>query len=300
MRILIQCLRCAVKKFLRKHINVMRATQTLTILFFILCSLLSAAQTMDDKIKNVANEIADQVVKNGRKKIAVASLTYKDCPTEFGSLLAEKLTGRLSVSGRNVTVVNQKMLEALMVQNRLTAKGLLEAKNEAAKLGQVSGIDALVYGTISSLGEEIQLTLNIIALPTLNVFGFSESSFPLTTGIKNMLPCLTTNRLAYTESSNIGDGTPPQPSSNCKAENTCVVCVTNKSAMNVKAIGTWAAYQSYYIHPDETKCWLEVPIHKTRDYADIRVIFRDDNNHNLKLDNFTVEACQTYKRVFTK
>ncbi|MFN8349485.1 MAG: CsgG/HfaB family protein [Spirosomataceae bacterium] len=148
------------------------------------------SQSMDDKIKILANEIAEQVVKNGSKKVAVTTLDYKGCSTEFGKFLAEELTGNLSVSGRAITVVNQKLLEALLVQNKLTAQGLLEAKNDAAKLGQVSGIDALVYGTITTLGEDIRISISIVKLPTLAVFGYAKSSFSLTNGLKEMLPCI--------------------------------------------------------------------------------------------------------------
>lgn len=78
----------------------------------------------------------------------------------------------------------------MLVQNKLTAQGLLEAKNDAAKLGQVSGIDALVYGTITTLGEDIRISISIVKLPTLAVFGYAKSSFSLTNGLKEMLPCI--------------------------------------------------------------------------------------------------------------
>ena len=56
---------------------------------------------MDDKIKSLANDIADQIVANGGTKVAVTALDYKDCKTEFGKYLAEEITGYLSTSERN-------------------------------------------------------------------------------------------------------------------------------------------------------------------------------------------------------
>ena len=142
---------------------------------------------MDDKIKSLANEIADQVAKSGKKTLAVLPLTYNDNETQFGKLVAEKLIGKLAVSNRGVSVVNQKMITELLKQNKLTLTGILSTKSDASKLGQVSGIEALVYGVITSFGEDIQLTLNIVELKTTNVFGNAETSFPLTAAIKNML-----------------------------------------------------------------------------------------------------------------
>ncbi|MCP1386231.1 FlgO family outer membrane protein [Runella salmonicolor] len=194
------------------------------------------AQQMDDKIKTLANEIAEQMVKNGSKKVAVTTLDYKGCSTEFGKFLAEELTGNLSVSGRSITVVNQKLLEALLVQNKLTAQGLLEAKNDAAKLGQVSGIDALVYGTITTLGEDIRISISIVKLPTLAVFGYAKSSFSLTNGLKEMLSCIefgTSDRTTMEKA----PGKPAPEKTNCTGQNTAGALFSMKECvLNSKSL----------------------------------------------------------------
>jgi Curli production assembly/transport component CsgG len=174
--------------------------KTLITLLLSIFSLTAFSQNpMEDKIKALAIDVADQIVAQGGTKVAVTALDYKNCNTEFGKYLAEELTGYLSTSGKKVTIVNQKMLEALLVQNRLTAKGLLEAKNDAAKLGQASGINAIVYGTITSLGEDLKISLSVVKLPTLEVYGFAKSSLSLTNGIKNMLVCQSENNMIERE-----------------------------------------------------------------------------------------------------
>lgn len=80
------------------------------------------AQSMDDRIKTLANEIAEQMVKNGSKKVAVTTLDYKGCSTEFGKFLAEELTRNLSVSGRSITVVNQNYLRPCSSKTSLRHK----------------------------------------------------------------------------------------------------------------------------------------------------------------------------------
>ena len=161
--------------------------KTLITILLSVCTLTTFAQSMDEKIKVLANEIADQVSKSGKKTVAVSTLTFKDSQTEFGKLIAEKLSGKLAVSNRGIAVVNQKMLAELLKQNKLTAEGLLTNKNEAAKLGQASSIEALVYGVITSFGEELQLTINIVELNNYKCFWEFGSFFPLTSAIKNML-----------------------------------------------------------------------------------------------------------------
>jgi len=277
------------------------------LLFLILfISYSSNAQNMDDKIKVIANEIADQIVKSGNKKVAVTTLDYKGCNTEFGQFLAEELTGNLSVSGRPITIVNQKLLESLLTQNKLTAKGLLEAKNDAAKLGQVSGIDALVYGSITTFGEDVRISLSIIKLPTLAVFGYSKSSFPLTSGVKNMLNCIAeepatlNNGNENSASTGVSNFKFPGPDSDCSTKSTCIVCATNNGSEPIKAglyVYAIGSYGPLYIHPKQTKCFESVKVRN--DHGDAGLSY-NIGDKEMKRDDFVIEACQVYKKVITK
>ena len=203
-------------------------------IFFTMNNFLFAQNLMDDKIKALANEIADQIVAQGGTKVAVTTLDYKNCNTEFGKYLAEELTGYLSTSGKKVTIVNQKMLEALLIQNRLTTKGLLEAKNDAAKLGQASGINALVYGTITKLGEDLKISLSVVKLPTLEVYGFAKSSLSLTDGIKNMLVCQSENNFIVDREPDDTDPKPlPDKDKNCSKTHTGTFTFINNTTQEI-------------------------------------------------------------------
>lgn len=277
----------------------------LIFLWAFILPLLSHAQSMDDKIKVLASEIADQIVKSGSRKVAVTTLDFKGCTTEFGKFLAEELTGNLSVSGRPLTVVNQKMLESLLIQNKLTARGLLEARNEAAKLGQVSGIDALVYGTITTLGEDLRISVSIIRLPTLTVFGYAKSSFPLTSGVKGMLVCKEESQPTTAGSSSEDSSRPsqfPRVAADCMVKKTCIVCTTNKSAIPIKAsmyVQYIGSFGTLYIHPGNTKCFENVKINQSEDHGDGSLSYIVEGA-NVKSDSFVIEPCQVYKRGFTK
>lgn len=255
----------------------------------------SHAQSMDDKIKTLANEIADQVAKNGKKTVAVATLTYNDSDTQFGKLLAEKISGKIAVSGRGITVVNQKMLAELLKQNKLTTGGILTAKSDAAKLGQASGIDALAYGIISSFGEEIQLTVNIVELKTTNVFGNAEVSFPLTTAVKNML-------IPINSSPENPTTLPPENMpSDCKTKNICTVCVTNQTGQDIVTIlyNRKRTNKEILINPNSTECWKEVAINPDSDFEDMRWIVKKDGRI-ISNEVLAVEACKTYKKTVNK
>jgi Curli production assembly/transport component CsgG len=275
-----------------------------TLILFILSvlSLTSFAQSavMDDKIKVLANDIADQIGKSGKKTVAVSALTFKDKQTEFGKLLAEKLSGKLSTSGRGFTVVNQKMLAELLKQNKLTTEGILVAKNEAAKLGQASGIDAIIYGVITSFGEEIQLTLNIVELKTTNLFGNSEVSFPLTNAIKNMLTPIEPDVDLPTDT---GEPEPlPKPAQDCKEKNTCVVCVTNKDNQPIEVIGSFFTDDNNYdkrkyIHSGKTECWQNVTIGIGNDYREMFLNIQRSQTQ-LKYERIVIEACKTKNHIF--
>lgn len=257
----------------------------------------SFAQMIDDKIKALAHEIADQIVANGGTKVAVTALDYKNCKTEFGQYLAEELTGYLSTSGKKITVVNQKMLEALLVQNRLTAKGLLEVKNDAAKLGQASGINALVYGTITSLGEDLKVSLSVVRLPTLEVYGFAKSSLSLTNGIKNMLPCITITESKQEGENPEEDSKKPKSNPDCKTKNTCIVCVTNHSKQNIVTYLYSNQYKRLLVNPGKEECWREVQITNGEDMMYLNW-FVEINGKRMQYEKLELEACKVYQKEF--
>lgn len=252
-------------------------------ILFLSFPFLGNSQNVDEKVKILANEIADQVVKTNNKKVAVIAFEYKECLTEFGKTLAEDLTGYLSVSGRNITVVNQKLLEKLLEQNKLTAKGLLEAKNDAAKLGQTSGINSLVYGTITTVGEEVRISVSIVKLPTLEVYGFSKSAFPLTNGITAMLQCLSKTSAESVATPSI---------EHCEG-NIGGICVTNNSTVDV-TVDTYTGDGRVLVHPGDTECMEKIKVE--RDYEAVYV-YVQKKGFAISSQTINVEKCKNSKLI---
>lgn len=270
----------------------MKNTILIIVTFFFIVFSTKAQNAMDDKIKALTNEIADQILAKGGTKVAVTTIAYKNCvSTEFGKYLAEELTGYLSTSGRKITVVNQELLEKLLEQNKLTAKGLLEAKNDAAKLGQVSGINALVYGSIITFGEDLKISLNVVKLPTLEVTGFAKSSFSLTNGITDKLKC--------TSEASITPPTSPQLSKDCKEKQYCMVCVMNQSNQDITTFffDPNREYKQLLINPNQKECWKEVYITDGKDFETKRW-YVEIETKRVKSEVFNVEACKTYEKIF--
>jgi hypothetical protein len=267
-------------------------------IFFLITSA-SSAQMLDERIKTIALELADQIVANGGSKVAVTIIDYKSCAsTEFGKYLAEELTGYLSTSGRKMSVVNQRFLETLLEQNNLSAKHILETQNEAAKLGKVSGINALIYGSITVLGEDLKLSLSVVRLPTLEVYGFAKSSLLLTNGIKGMLEC----QKPVVKSDNVSKEQVKEeaPDSNdCKTRQYCKVCVTNQSSQDIVSYfqDYGGKYKKLLINPNTTECWREVFIEDGKDFEE-KYWYIDLNNKNVVSEPLNIEACKVYNKIY--
>ena len=151
-----------------------------TVLLFISIIFCSKAQNViDDKIKSLANELADQLVKNGIKTVTVSSFFYNGESTEFSTFLKEKISEKIVVSGKEISVIIRK----IPVQE----VGHPHPPVDISQTIKNSGIEAMIYGQISNWGEELGLTAKIIDLKTNNIFGMAKASFPLTKSIKNMI-----------------------------------------------------------------------------------------------------------------
>lgn len=149
----------------------------------ILCALFCGAglvqgQGMDKEITSLADKMAEQVKASGRKKVAVLDFTdLQGNITEFGRFLAEQVTVSLVEKRSGFSIVDRANLKTILAEHKLTVEGLVEPEN-AKKLGQFSGVDAIVLGTVTLLQDEVAVTVKIIATDTAEIVGAAKARIP--------------------------------------------------------------------------------------------------------------------------
>ena len=120
------------------------------------------AQDMDATLAGVATNLAVQIKDHGNKKVTVLDFTdLQGAQSELGRYIAEQLSVDLVMGKHDFAVLDRANLKSILAEHKLTAEGLVDPDN-AKKLGQFAGVDALVIGNIIPMSSNVQLTVKII------------------------------------------------------------------------------------------------------------------------------------------
>ncbi len=150
--------------------------------FVILCLLTSCGAfaqvaSMESGLAELSTKLASQVSQQGKKKVTVLDFTdLQGNSSELGRYLAEQITVNLVLQQTNYAVLDRANLKSILAEHKLTATGLVAPEN-AKKLGQFAGVDALILGTIVSMDQTVELTAKIIATDTAVIAGAARIKF---------------------------------------------------------------------------------------------------------------------------
>jgi TolB-like protein len=134
-------------------------------------------QDMDAEISNLATNLASATKSAGKKKVAVIDFTdLEGNSNELGKYIAEQLTVDLVMDRQNFSVLDRGNLRKILAEHKLTASGLVDPDN-AKKLGQFAGVDALILGTVTTKKQNVAVTAKIITTDTAEIVGAGKAQF---------------------------------------------------------------------------------------------------------------------------
>jgi TolB-like protein len=151
-------------------------TTTLCLIFF--GFVLAQAQDMDTELSALSGQLAGKVKDQGKKKVTVLDFTDLQGTSsgELGKYIAEQLAVDLVMEKRDFSVLDRANLKKILAEHKLTATGLVDPDN-AKKLGQFAGVDALIMGTIIPKNGTVSLTAKIITTDTAEIVGAAKAQF---------------------------------------------------------------------------------------------------------------------------
>jgi TolB-like protein len=156
-----------------------------TSIFFIL--LLGSTSAFAQDMRPLSANLARSISSSGRKTVAVVDFTdLQGNVTELGRFLAEELSVVLVADARGFEVIDRTHLKAILKEHRLATTGIIDPQT-ARKIGQIAGIDALVTGTTTPLGDSIRLSAKVLDTDTAKMLGASTMDVPRTKAIEELL-----------------------------------------------------------------------------------------------------------------
>ncbi len=133
------------------------------------------AQTLDVQLNNLTNQMVKSFTQERKSKIAI--MEFPDLHgtiSEFGKFIPEELTTRLFMT-RRFEVLERQLLNKILEEQNLGISGLLDASS-AAQIGKLLGVDAIVTGTVTDMGNMIRINARMIATETAGVFAVASVS----------------------------------------------------------------------------------------------------------------------------
>jgi TolB-like protein len=134
-----------------------------------------------------AASLAEEIAAGGKHQLAVVDFTdLQGQVTELGRFIAEEIALGFVVSKKPITVIDRIHLRSLLQEHKLASSGIIDPAT-ARKLGEIAGVDALVTGTITPLGDNVRLVVKVMDTRTAQILAATSVNMATTKAIEELL-----------------------------------------------------------------------------------------------------------------
>lgn len=145
------------------------------------------AEAYEKEINNLSSAMAEKIAKADKNRVAVVDFTdLQGNVTEFGRFIAEEFSVALASAGKGFTVIDRTHLQSILKEHELSQTGLIDPQT-ARELGKITGVEALITGTITPFGENVRLAIKILDTTTAEVIDAQRGNIPKTQAIEELL-----------------------------------------------------------------------------------------------------------------
>lgn len=137
-------------------------------------------------VRVLAEKIIEQLDASGVKSSTVMDFTdIQGNRTELGRYLAQELSDQLISAAKKTTFVDRGNLQALLKENKLSVEGLVNSET-SRKLGNLIGVDAIIFGTATPIGDKIKLSVRAVGVDTGKIMASQTAALPAKDGLADM------------------------------------------------------------------------------------------------------------------
>ena len=151
-------------------------------------SLTMAAGTLEEGMQELAKQIVANSMAKGKKTIGIASFPHSNGDqSELSNYLADELVLKLfNVPESNLEIIERGQLNKIFQEMQFNMTGVVDTKT-IQQLGKVHGVDALVLGSVTEMGESIRINARLTDTETGRVFSAAGTTIPKTSTTVELL-----------------------------------------------------------------------------------------------------------------
>lgn len=158
--------------------------------------------SLDYRLTELSKEISDELTGNQKTAVAVADFVDLDGRvTSFGKFLAEELITRLYKT-KKLRVIERQRLDKVIAEQKLSLTEIIEASS-AKRIGRILGVDAIVAGTTSELGNNFRINARIINTETGELMAAAGVTVAKDQEVCSLVNCGSQQPLRMTKSSDL-------------------------------------------------------------------------------------------------
>jgi TolB-like protein len=125
----------------------------------------ASAQDLRKGVEQLAEQIIKSTPDKEQRRVAVVDFPdLQNVTSDLGRYIANRLTTRLGQSTKFLVIERQRLTQVL-AELKLNMSDLVDPE-KAKRFGQMVGVDAIVVGTVSDLGNQVDLDARIIEIET--------------------------------------------------------------------------------------------------------------------------------------
>ena len=156
-----------------------------TLIFFFVSG--GAAVALAQDMRPASAALAQKIATARSKKVAVVDFTdLQGNVTQLGRFIAEELSIALAGDAKDFEVIDRSSIRVILQEHKLASEGLIDPTT-ARKLGQIAGVDTLITGTITPLGDSVHVGLKALNTETARVLAGFSVEIPRTRAINDLL-----------------------------------------------------------------------------------------------------------------
>ena len=157
-----------------------------------LCGTVFAPQPASASVASGIEQLAGQIVARSaaadRTTIAIASFPHVDdsCSELSNYLVDELVLSLFSLPDNQLSIIERSQLGRIFAELELSLSGAVDV-NTTRELGRLHGVETLLIGSLTTIGDDLRVNARLIDTETGQVFSAAAVNIPRTSTIEELM-----------------------------------------------------------------------------------------------------------------
>ena len=157
-----------------------------------IAAMLSVPGTASSGVSEGIDQLAAQIVTRStdadRTTIAISSFRHVDdtCSELSNFLVDELVLSLFNFPDNQLSIIERSQLDRIFSELELSLSGAVDA-NTTQELGRVHGVETLLVGTLSKIGDDLRINARLIDTESAQVYSAAAVNIPQTSTIEDLM-----------------------------------------------------------------------------------------------------------------